>query len=168
MVRVSNPSAFTSLKLSGGGQSVKASAPGANTLFTFAPISLPAKGSLIFSLNAATNSVVVMGGPVAYADAGMSIGLGLTSRAGLLLVVAFLIIGLTLNTLPVGRRRKATLIATLALARAAAESGCGGGSNHPILAQSSQTVTAVSEMYPSGNSVEVTGLPAPLGTISIR
>jgi hypothetical protein len=72
------------------------------------------------------------------------------------------------RSIPAGRRRRAALMATLAIALAAAELGCSSNSDHPILAQSSQTVTAVSATYPSGSGVDVIGLPAPLGTIWIR
>jgi hypothetical protein len=75
-----------------------------------------------------------------------------------------LLLGIALMGLPDGKRRRAIIIAALALGMAAASAGCGGSSSGPSIVSSTQQVTAVA-VTADGTTQPVAGLPAPLGTI---
>jgi hypothetical protein len=165
-VSVSHPGLFSSMTVSGGGQSVTVTPPTANTTFTFTtPVMVPAGGSVSFSLSAviATNPVM-LGQAVKYA--------GLTATATVPgsgstwpLSGALLMLGITLLGLPDRTRRRALVLAVLALGLAAASTGCGGSNNGPRFATSAQEVIAVN-VVAGGLSETVAGVPASLGTVS--
>ena len=74
-------------------------------------------------------------------------------------------LGIALLGLPNGTRRRAIIIAVLALGMAAASAGCGGSSNEVSSVTSSQQVTGVA-VTADGAPVTVGGVPAALGTIT--
>jgi hypothetical protein len=142
---VSNPALFSSLTLSAAGQNVTVTSPTANTLFNFTPIALPAGGSVTFMLNAAIlGSAAKLDGRITYA--GLGVALPLENRATLPLLAALLLIGLALAPLPAARRRQIALGAILAIAMAAAELGCGGGTNRRLIG-SVQTATCQRSLF---------------------
>ena len=167
-ITVSNPGVFSSLTLSGAGQSVTVSVPNATTHFGLAPIGLAGGASLTFSLNA-----VVAAHPVRLETgikyAGITIGAAstLTGKVELPMVAGLLLLGLVLTATPAPRRRRIVFGAILAIALAATELGCGGSSNGVTIFSSSQAVTGVTATFTSGGAVSVSGLPAALGTIQV-
>ncbi|HZY58343.1 MAG TPA: hypothetical protein VFE56_01190, partial [Candidatus Binataceae bacterium] len=169
-ITVSDPAIFSSMTLSGGGQTVSAS-PQAVTVFTLAPIGLAAGASLTFSMNATIggnrDNVATLGGPVKYAGLTALPPAALTDRAALPMAVGLMLIGLALTGLPADRRRRIALGAMLLIALAATQLGCGGSSNTPTLLSSSQAVTGVAATFTSGGAVTVEGLPAQLGIIRV-
>jgi hypothetical protein len=78
---------------------------------------------------------------------------------------ALLMLGMALLGLPHSTRRRALIIAVLALGLAAAATGCGGGNNGPRLETSAQAVTAA-DITAGGMTETVEGIPASLGTVS--
>jgi len=165
-VTVSNPGVFSSLTLTGAGQSVKVSPVTGNTSFAFSPISLAPGASLTFSLSGAVALVPVMLDSVKYAA--ITPGPALAGGGELLMCAGLLVIGIPLMMLPAARRRRIMFGVILALALAATQLGCGGGggNNHPFVF-SSQQVSAVTATFTSGGAVGVSGLPAKLGTIVV-
>jgi hypothetical protein len=88
-----------------------------------------------------------------------------TSRSTWPLAGGLLMLGIALLSLPDGTRRRAIIIAVMALGLTAAAAGCSGSSGGgPSLVSSSQQVTAV-VVTADGTSESVDGLPAPLSTI---
>ena len=165
---MSDPAIFSSLTLSGGGQSVT-SPPRAVTVFALAPIGLAAGASLTFSLSAViASNAAMLSGPVKFAGLTVVSPAGLTDGATLPMTIGLMLIGLTLTGLPAGRRRRIALGVVLLITLAATQLGCGSGSNgNPNLIGSNQAVTEVSATFASGGAVKVSGLPAPLGTILV-
>jgi hypothetical protein len=86
------------------------------------------------------------------------------SRTAWPLAGGLLILGMALITLPDGTRRRAIVIAALALGLAAASVGCGGSSSGPTPVSSTQELTGVS-VTADGKPAPVGGVPASLGTI---
>lgn len=166
-VTATTPGVFASLTMSGAGQSVTVTSPATATTFSFTPISLPAGGSLTFSLNAtiATNLAAKDTG-VEYAGL-MTGGSRRAVSSALPMAAGFLLMSLMVAGMPASRRRRIMLGAILAVALAATELGCGGGSSHPTIFSSSQSVTAITASYASGGAVKVGGLPAQLSTINV-
>lgn len=166
-IAVSDPALFSSMTLSGAGQSVTVTPPSATTTFTFSsPIALAAGSSVTFSLSAviAMNSVM-LSGEIKYAGltpiGSLPITAGTWPIAGGLLILGFALFGVSDGT-----RRRAIVIVVLALGLAAASVGCDGGSSNNLhFASSSQQVTAVNDTA-GGVAVTVAGLPAQLGTIA--
>ncbi len=165
-VSVTRPGLFSSMTLSGGGQSVTVTPPTANTTFTFkTPVMIPAGGSVRFSLSAViAANPVMLGKEIKYA--------GLTVTAAVPgggstwpLSGALLMLGIALLGLPDRTRRRALILAVLALGFAAASSGCGGGNNGPRFETSAQDPTAVN-VTAGGMPETVAGVPASLGTVS--
>jgi hypothetical protein len=162
----SHPGLFSSMTVSGGGQSVTVTSPTANTTFTFTtPVTVPAGGAVSFSLSAAVAAnPVLLGREIKYA------GLTVTaitpgSASTLPLSGALLMLGMTLLGLPYRTRRRALILAALALGFAAASAGCGGSSNGPHFESSAQEVTAVN-LTAGGTAEAVAGVPASLCTVS--
>jgi hypothetical protein len=165
-VSVTRPGLFSSMILRGGGQSVTVTPPTANTTFTFTtPVMIPAGGSVRFSLSAViAANPVMLGKEIEYA------GLTVTatvpgSGSTWPLSGALLMLGMTLFGLPDRTRRRALILAVLALGLAAASTGCGGSNNGPRLETSAQEVTAVN-VTAGGIPETVAGVPASLGTVS--
>jgi hypothetical protein len=165
-VSANHPGLFSSMTLSGGGQSVTVTPPTANTTFTFTkPVMVPAGGSVSFSLDAVVAAnPVMLGKEIKYA--------GLTVTATVPgggstwpLSGALLMLGITLVGLPGRTRRRALILAVVALGLAAASTGCGGGNNGPRFETSAQEVTAVN-VTAGGMPETVAGVPASLGTVS--
>jgi hypothetical protein len=154
------------MTLSGGGQSVTVTPPTANTTFTFTtPVTVPAGASVSFSLGAviATNPVM-LGKEIKFAGLTVTAtvpGSGITWP----LSGALLMLGITLLGLPDRTRRRALILAVMALGLAAASTGCGGSNNGPLFETSAQEVTAVN-VTAGGMPETVAGVPASLGTVS--
>ena len=167
-ITVSSPTIFSSLTLSGGGQSVSAT-PSAVTVFALAPIGLAAGASLTFSLSAViAGNTAMLSGPVKFAGLIAVSPAGLTATAALPMTIGLMLIGLVLTGMPAGRRRRIALGAMLLIALAATQLGCSSGSNaNLILVGSGQTVTGVAVTFASGGAVKVSGLPASLGTVLV-
>ena len=167
-VMVGSPTIFSSLTLSGGGQSVTV-APRAVTVFALAPIGLAAGASLTFSFSAViAGNTAMLSGPVKYAGLIAVSPAGLTATAALPMSVGLMLIGLALTGMPAGRRRRIALGALLLIALAATQLGCSGGSNANLtLVGSGQTVTGVAATFASGGAVKVSGLPASLGFVLV-
>ena len=166
-ISASRPGLFSSMAMNGGGQSVTVMAPGANTTFTFTkPVMVPGGGSVSFSLNATiAANPVMLGRDIKFA--GLTViptgAEGGSSRWPL--GGALLMLGMALLSLPHATRRRALIIAVLALGLAAAATGCGGGNNGPRFETSAQQVTGAS--VTAGEIPEtVEGVPASLGTVS--
>ena len=175
-VAVSHPTLFASMTLTGtspdtvGTASATVTPPSAiQTLTLSIPLIVNPSHSATFAVTAtmATNPAMIQRN-VAYAamigpvDTGNGLG---PLAAGLSLL------GLGMMVLPAVNRRRAWLVLTLVIALAATQVGCGGGggsSNNtsPALA-STQTVTAVAATNGSGG-VTFGGLPATLGTITLK
>jgi hypothetical protein len=165
-ISVTRPGLFSSMTLSGGGQSVTVTPPIANTTFTFTtPVMIPAGGSVRFSLSAViAANPVLLGKEIKYA------GLTVTttvpgSGSTWPLSGALLMLGMTLLGLPGRMRRPAIILAVLALGLAAASTGCGGNNNGPPFETSAQEVTSVN-VTAGGIPEPVAGVPASLGTVS--
>ena len=165
-ISVSRPTLFSAMTLSGGGQSETVTPPGASTKFTFAaPIMVPVGGSVTFSLSAVISAhPVMLGNEFKYASLTVSTPQPLT-RSTWPLAGGLMILGIALLGLPDGTRRRAIIIAAMALGLAAASAGCGGSSNEVNLVTSSQQVTGVA-VTTGGAPVTVGGVPAALGTIT--
>jgi hypothetical protein len=165
-ISVSHPTLFSAMTLNGGGQSKTVTPPAASTTFTFAtPIVVPAGGSVTFSLSTVISMhPVMLEGEFKYAGLTPTTSLPIT-RSAWPLAGGLLILGIALLGLPNGTRRRAIIIAVLALGMAAASAGCGGSSNSISLVASSQRVTAVA-VTAGGAPVTVEGVPAALGTIT--
>ena len=155
---VSRPSIFSSMTLSGGGQSASVSPPVASSTFTFTtPVSIAAGASVTFDLSG------VIAGHTAMAESRVRYA-GITpipfSRLRPL-ETSLLLIGFALLAIPAGGRRRAVIGATLLVALAVSQVGCGGsssgGGSPAPAASSSQQVTMV--------GIPAAGLPANLGTI---
>jgi photosystem II stability/assembly factor-like uncharacterized protein len=164
-VSVSHPGLFSSMTLSSAGQSVTVTPPTASTTFTFPkPVTVPAGGSVGFSLSAViAANPVMLGKEIKFA--GLTVT---TTEAGSSiwpLSGALLMLGITLLGLPDRTRRRALILALLALGLTAAATGCGGGNNGPPFETSAQEVTAVN-VTAGGMPETVAGVPAPLGTVS--
>lgn len=165
-ISVSHPTLFSAMTLSGGGQSKTVTPPSASTTFTFTtPITVPVGGSVTFSLSAVISmQPVMLDGEFKYAGLTLTTSVPIT-RGGWPLSGGLMILGIALLGLPNGTRRRAIIIAVLALGMAAAAAGCGGSSNSVSLVASSQQVTAVAVTV-GGAPVTVGGVPAALGIIS--
>ncbi len=165
-INVSHPGLFSTMTLSGAGQSVSVTSPSATTKFIFTtPISIPAGGSVTFSVNAViAMHPVMLGSEIKYAGLMPTKSLPITTSTwpltGGLLMLAVALLGL-----PDSTRRRVIVIAVLGLGLAAASAGCGGGSSGPIPVSSTQQVTAVA-ISAGGAPASVKGLPASLGTIT--
>jgi microsomal dipeptidase-like Zn-dependent dipeptidase len=167
-IKVSRPGLFSTMTLSGAGQTITVTSPSAATTFTFkTPISIPAGKSVTFSVNAviAMHPVMLGGGEIGYAGLMPTNSLPITAR-NWPLTGGLLMLGIVLLGLRDGKRRRAIMIAVLGLGLAAASAGCGGGSNGPIPVFSTQQVTAVAISAGSATA-KVQGLPANLGTITV-
>jgi hypothetical protein len=168
-VELTNPIIFTSLTLSAAGQSTTVAPPSAHTIFTFAPIALPAGGSITFALSAdIAGGMAMAGGQMVYAGQAAVVTRVLENRAELPVLAALFLIGLGLLWAPAPQRRRIALAAMLAIALAVSELGCGGGGQGGARPGSVQTAGSVSASYSSGGAVGVSGLPATLSAISIR
>ena len=165
-ISVSHATLFSSMTLSGGGQSATATPPSATTTFTFpVPIIVPARGSVTLSLSAVIGLNPVMLGR-AFQYASLTVNTPSPSNRGVWpLEGSLALLGIALMALPNCTRRRALIIAVLILGVAAAATGCGGGSNGPTRFASTQQVTAVA-FTTGGTPDRVEGIPAPLGTIS--
>jgi hypothetical protein len=165
-INVSHPGLFSTMTLSGAGQSVTVTSPSATTKFTFTtPISIPAGGSVTFSVNAViAMHPVMLGSEIKYAGLTPTKSLPITTSTWPL-TGGLLMLGVALLGLPNSTRRRVIIFAVLGLGLAAASAGCGGGSNGPIPVSSTQQVTAVA-ISAEGASATVKGLPANLGTIT--
>jgi len=165
-INVSHPGVFSTMTLSGAGQSVTVTSPSATTKFTFTtPISIPAGGSVTFSVNAViAMHPVMLGSEIKYAGLAPTKSLPITPSTWPL-TGGLLMLGVALLGLPDSTRRRAIIIAVLGLGLAAASAGCGGSSSGPILVSSTQQVTAVT-ISAEGAAATVKGLPANLGTIT--
>jgi hypothetical protein len=165
-VSVSRPGLFSSMTLTGGGQTVTVTPPAASTTFTFkTPITIPAGGSVRFSLTAVIAlNPVRLGNEIKFA--GVMVTGPPRSRGGAWpLSGGFLMLGIMLLGLPDRTRRQALILAVLALGLAAASTGCGSSSNGPRIESSAQELIAVN--VTAGSTPEpVAGVPAPLGTVS--
>jgi len=118
-ITVSTPAIFSSLTLSGGGQSVSA-APRAVTVFVLTPIGLAAGASLTFSLSAViAGNTAMLSGPVKYAGLIAVSPTGLTDTAALPMSIGLMLIGLALIGMPVSRRRRIALGVLLLITLAA-------------------------------------------------
>jgi hypothetical protein len=164
-VKVSHPALFSSMTLRGAGQSVTVTQPTASTMFTFTtPITMPARGSVMFSVSAVIAAhPVMLGNEITYAGLTLTDSLPVTTSTWPL-AGGLLMLGIALMGLPDSTRRRAIIIAALALGLAAASAGCGGSSSSPALVSSTQQVTAVA-VNAEGTSEPVEGLPAPISTI---
>ena len=164
-INVSDPGLFSTMTLSGAGQSVTVTSPSASTRFTFTtPISIPAGGSVTFSASAViAMHPVMLGGEIKYAGLTPTNSLPITTSTWSL-IGGLLMLGVALLGLPGGKRRRVIIIAVLGLGLAAASAGCGGGSSGPIPVSSTQQVTAVA-ISAGGAPATVKGLPASLGTV---
>lgn len=167
-VTLTDPAIFNSLSLSGGGKIDVSLEPAATTTFGFGSISLPAGGSLTFSLQAgiAVHPAFRETG-IEYAGLMTGAASKRTVMSALPMLAGFLLMSVMVAGMPASRRRRIMLAATLAIALAATELGCGGGNNNPGFFRSSQSVTAVAANYAAGGAVKVTGLPAQLSTINV-
>lgn len=163
-ISVSHPSIFSSMTLSGGGQSATTNPPTSSTTFSFGtPIAIPGGGSVTLSLSAAiATGTASLDSPIKYASLPLSdsspLGTDKWPWAGGLMLLGVAPLGL-----PGGRRRRAIMMTVLALGLAVAWGGC-GNSNDASSASSSQQVTAVA-ISANGSPVAVGGLPARLGSI---
>lgn len=159
-ISVSRAKMFSSMTLSGGGQSVTNTPPTDRSTFIFqTPIIIPGGASVTFSLSATiAANIGMLGGPTRYASLNSSpIGPN-QSPVGALILLGIVPLGL-----PGGRRRR-MILTVLALGLAVAWAGCGNSDNSNSTA-SSQQVSAVT-ISAGGNAVTVEGLPAKLGSIS--
>jgi hypothetical protein len=166
-INVSHRGLFSTMTLSGGGQSGTVTPPGSNATFTFAtPIAVPPGGSVTFSLSAViAANPVMLGGEIKYA--GLAAAPLPMSTSTWPLSVALSILGITLLGLPDSTRRRAITITVLTLGLAAASTGCGSSSSGPrVLVGSAQQVTSV-VISAAGVPATVAGLPAKLGTITV-
>jgi hypothetical protein len=166
-IKVSQPGLFGAMTLTGGGQSVTVASPSATTTFTFTtPVSISAKSSVTFSVNAVTAlHPVMLGSEIKYAGLTPTTSLPITTSTWPL-TGGLLMLGVALLGLPDGKRRRVIIIAVLGLGLAAASAGCGGGPSGPIPVSSTQQVTAVA-ISAEGAPASVEGLPANLGTITV-
>ena len=74
-------------------------------------------------------------------------------------------LGMALLGLPQATRRRALILAVLALGLAAAATGCGGGNSGPLFETSAQEVTAAN-ITAGGLPETIGGVQASLGTVS--
>jgi hypothetical protein len=169
-VSVSDPGMFSSMTLKGAGQSVTVTPPTASTTFTFtAPVTVPARGSLTFTLTAVIAAhPAMLGNEIKYAGLTLTDALPITPSTWPL-AGGLLMLGIALMGLPDGTRRRAILIAALGLGVAAAAAGCGGSSSNPApaLVSSTQQLTAVADTA-NGTPEPVGGLPTSLSKIGLN
>jgi hypothetical protein len=166
-ISVSRPTLFSTMTLSVGGQSKTLTPPAALSTFTFAtPITVPGGGSVTFSLSAMiVLNPAMLGSEIKYA------GLTLTASPPITwstwpLAAGLLIVGITLLGLPDGLRRRAIIVAALALGLAVESAGCGSSiPSKGLVASSDQQVTAVA-VTAGGAPATVGGLPALLSAIA--
>jgi subtilase family serine protease len=169
---ISKPGLFAALSLSaavngGTAQDATSGTIGSTTTFTFNPaLSIPVDGSAVFTLSATLGGSARAEGTIRFAGV-MAVPGGW--RGGMPLALALCLTGLAM--LAVKRSRRRMLFGALALLLiAAAQAGCGGGSRGGgVTGKSQQTVAdggiAVST---SGGAVIVQGLPATMGTITLK
>jgi hypothetical protein len=163
-ISVSHPALFSTMTLSGGGQTATAIPPYDSTLFTFAaPVTVPAGSSITFSLSGViAMHPVMLGGETKYAslelNGSLPANLNRWPLAG-----GMMLLGIAPLGLPGSRRRRAIIMLALAVGMAALSSGCGGSSNSNVVA-SSQQVTSVA-VSAAGIALPAAGMPASMGTV---
>jgi len=173
-VSISKPRIFSSLKLTVtiqratvGTSSATGSALASTTNFTFSPpVTVAAEQSPTFVLTG-----VIAGGHSASLEPGRGVAMagiveGSAHVASATLMLALGLIGLCLMPMGIQNRRRASILAALALLLAVDAAGCGGSSSSgaPATQASRQEVTAMN-VGEGGASVTVLGLPIDLGSI---
>jgi sugar lactone lactonase YvrE len=168
-IDLSDPKVFDELDLfsnSGSQLSKTTEPPGSTTTFSMnPPIGVPGGTSATFNLGGKIAQQTAMAAPALLYASAAALPVALPSRATPGRgdrTVPFACLGVVAAGIMGPRRRR--LLAVLVVAAALAHFSCGGG--HQPQTSSEQTLTAVS--ISGGQPASIAGLPASLGTVSVR
>jgi len=179
-VGASNPTLFSSMALTGGGAAAQINAVSTANTFHFSPplaisvgqsVSLSLSAMLAQSPTSTTTTATTAngsGGSMAVRLASWRLSLPVSPLAGVLLGLCAL--GMVLLVRVAGYPWVPAIAGGMLMVFIITQGGCGGSSSpadgsHTALGSSSQTVTQV-WLASSGQSLQVTGLPASMGSIT--